>query len=214
MTSTRSNRYRSARSFLAGRLILLAAFVTAIAGSALASDAPSWRVSRPDVRVICPLTVGGSFEAKTSSLAGVVAEAVAHPATLAGDLTVDLRTLDTGIEMRNDHLRREYLEVDRGDGFDKAVLSDLRLGDVDWESFQGRTPFTATLLLHGTRNKVQGRADIRRSGGVLLVEARFPVILADYGIPKPQYLGVGVKDEVEAKVTLELTPASTLGGTP
>jgi hypothetical protein len=147
------------------------------------------------------MTVGGSFEAKTSSLDGVVTVAVARPAVLAGDLSVDLRSLDTGIDLRNDHLRREYLEVDRGEGFDKAVLSDVHLGDVDWESFQGKTDFTG-----------RGHAEIRRKEGLVLVEARFPVTLANFGIPKPQYLGIGVKDEVEARVDLELRAASIVGG--
>ena len=44
-----------------------------------------------------------------------------------GNLTVDLRTLDTGIGLRNDHLRDHYLEVDKGPGFDKAILSEIVL---------------------------------------------------------------------------------------
>ena len=187
-------------------MALLAALVAGLAGNTLASDAPSWRVAHADITVTCPVTVGGSFEAKTSSLEGTVAVAASHPASLSGDFIVDLRTLDTGIGLRNEHLRSKYLEVDWA-GFDKAVLSEVHVGEIDWESFQGRTEFSGTLLLHGTKKTVVGRADIRRKGGLVRVDARFPVTLADYGIAKPQYLGVGVKEEVEAKVTLELTPA-------
>ena len=32
-----------------------------------------WRVYRGDVRIICPLTVGGSFEIRTTSIVGSVA---------------------------------------------------------------------------------------------------------------------------------------------
>jgi len=168
--------------------------------------APSWRVSAGDVRVICPLTVGGSFEAKTTALAGSVVEESSRPAVLAGAVTVDLKSLDTGIGLRNDHLRSVYLEVERGDGFDKAVLTDIRLGDVDWDTFQGRTAFTGTILLHGTKRAVKGEAQIRRVGATLRVEAGFPLSIAEFGIAKPQYLGIGVKNDVEAKVTLVLSP--------
>jgi hypothetical protein len=44
-----------------------------------AADAPRtahWRVTQAEVRVLCPLTVGGSFEARTSSLADF---AIARP---------------------------------------------------------------------------------------------------------------------------------------
>jgi YceI-like domain len=184
----------------------------------LAADAPSWRVSAGDVRVICPLTVGGSFEARTTALEGGITERSSRPAVLAGALSVDLRSLDTGIGLRNDHLRNVYLEVDKGDGYDKAVLSDIRLGggegrgDVDWESFQGKTAFTGTFLLHGTKRTIEGQARIRKEGSTVRVEAGFPLSIAEFGIAKPQYLGIGVKNDVEAKVTLVLSPDPRTGG--
>jgi YceI-like protein len=195
---------------------LLAAFVALPAAGALPSEVP-WSISQADVRVLCPLTVGGSFEARTASLAGSMTVAAPHPAAFVGDLTVDLRTLDTGIGMRTDHMREKYLEVEKGDGFDRAVLSDIHLGNVDAETFQGRTTFTGTLLLHGTKKVVSGTADVRRIGPSVRIEASFPVTLADHGIPKPQYLGVGVKGEVQVKVSFVATPgaavASSGGGT-
>lgn len=155
------------------------------------------RVEHGDVRIVCPLTVGGSFEARTRSLQG----------SLADGFSVDLRTLDTGIGLRNDHLRNRYLEVGKGDGFDKAVVSDIGLPDIDLESFQGKTTFTGTLLLHGTRKMIAGQVQIRRSPSSVRVEASFPVKLADFGIAKPQYLGVGVRDTVEARVEFVAMPA-------
>lgn len=173
---------------------------TVIALLALSSGtiaAADWRVDRGDVRIVCPLTVGGSFEARTPSIQG----------SLGDGFSVDLRTLDSGVGLRNDHLRNKYLEVGKGDGFDKAVLSDIRLPNIDLDSFQGRTTFTGTLQLHGTRKMIAGQVQIRRSPSSVRVEASFPVKLADYGIVKPRYLGVGVKDEVEARVDFVATSA-------
>jgi hypothetical protein len=160
------------------------------------------------------MTVGGSFEAKTSSLTGALAVGDSRPAVISGDLSVDLRTLDTGMGMRNDHLRNEYLEVGHGEGFERAVLSEIHLGDVDPATFQGRTGFTATFLLHGAKRTVTGHAEIHRDGSSVRVEAGFPVTLADYGIAKPRYLGVGVKDEVEIKVSLVAVPGAAQAGGP
>jgi len=190
---------------------LLAGLVALAAATALPAEGP-WSVSQADVRVLCPLTVGGSFEARTTSLVGTVVVATSHPASFVGDLAVDLRTLDTGIGMRNDHMREKYLELGKGDGFENAVLSDIHLGEVDAETFQGRTTFTGTLLLHGTKRRVTGPADVRRVGSSVRIEATFPVALADHGIPKPQYLGVGVKGEVQVKVSLVATPGAANGG--
>jgi len=160
------------------------------------------RVDSGQIRVTCPMTVGGSFEAKTSALNGSLALASSSSATYGGELSVDLRTLDTGIELRDDHLRNEYLEVGKGEGFATAVLSDISLGNVDPGSVQGRAAFTGMLLLHGVKKPIAGQADIKRSAGAIRVDAGFPVKLADFGIAKPQYLGVGVKNEVAVKVSL------------
>jgi polyisoprenoid-binding protein YceI len=178
-----------------------AALALAFAGPAGAEDL-EWRVVRAEVRVLCPLTVGGGFEARTVALTGNVVAAPAGPALFSGQLAVDLRTLDTGIGLRNDHMRGEYLEIEKGPGFDKAVLSEIRLGDVDPGTFQGKSAFSGTLALHGSQRAIAGQAEIRREGSSIRVEASFPVVLADYGIPKPQYLGVGVKSEVQVKVSL------------
>jgi polyisoprenoid-binding protein YceI len=183
---------------------LVALLVAFPATRALAADA--WHVVHGDVRVVCPLTVGGSFEAKTGSIQGTVIPG-APGIALGGELSVDLNTLDTGIGLRNDHLRNRYLEVGRGPGFAQAVLSDIRLGDGDPQRLQGKTPFTGTFLLHGTKKPIAGQATVRQDGRVARVEASFPVTVADFGIEKPQYLGVGVKEQVTVVVSLVAEPA-------
>jgi polyisoprenoid-binding protein YceI len=197
----RLSRRASARGMLCLGLALLA-------GRAAAED-PPWRVLRGEVRVVCPLTVGGSFEAKTPALEGTLAPGGSRPVLLAGEVAVELKSLSTGIGLRDEHLRDQYLEVGKGEGFDRAVLKGLQLGDLEAQATEGRTAFTGTLLLHGTRARVSGRAEIRRQGKGLRVEATFPVTLADFGIAKPQYLGVGVKAEVVVKVWLEAAADGT-----
>jgi hypothetical protein len=80
-----------------------------LAGATIAAATP-WRVEQADVRVVCPMTVGGSFAAKTSALSGSVTPNANHSPAFDGSLAVDLRTLDTGIGLRNEHLRERYLE--------------------------------------------------------------------------------------------------------
>jgi polyisoprenoid-binding protein YceI len=185
---------------------LVALALALLAPLGYAADASAWSVVRGDVRVVCPLTVGGSFEAKTDAIRGTLTLAPSA-VVFGGDLSVALATLDTGIDLRNEHLRRKYLQVDRGQGFDQAVLSAISLGGVDPRGVQGRTRFTGTLLLHGISRPVAGEATVRRDGNAVRVEASFPVSVSEFGIEKPRYLGVGVTDQVTVKVSLLAQPS-------
>jgi polyisoprenoid-binding protein YceI len=162
---------------------------------------PAWRIGRGEVRITVPLKPGGAFEARTSSLGGTLTVGAARPLPLTGSISVDLATIDTGIGLRNRHLREKYLEVTRGPGFDRAVLSAIHVNEAEGEDFQGRTAFAGTLLLHGASRPVGGEAEIRASGPGVRVEATFPLTLTDFGIVPPEYLGVGVADRVLVKVS-------------
>ena len=192
--------------------LLALAVAAALPVAARAAEMPAYRIARGEVRVLCPMTMGGSFEAMTTSHSGTVAVAALRPARLKGDLTVDLSSLDTGIALRNAHMLDNYLEVGKVGDLANAVLSDIRLDKVEASTFHGQTPFTGMLLLHGTRKPVSGQADIRFEGSDVRVAASFPVHIDDYGIAPPRYLGVGVRNEVQVKVSLLITPAPAPGG--
>lgn len=179
-----------------------ALLVAALVGP-LAAQGSAWRVDGGEVSVRCPLTVGGSFEARTSMLSGDLGVDPSRPAVLNGALSVDLASLDTGIALRNRHLRENYLEVQKGDGFDRAVLSEIALEEGSAAEAGGKTAFTGVLALHGTRRPVSGEARIERTRSGVRVEASFPVALPEFGIAKPRYLGVGVRDEVQVTVRFQ-----------
>lgn len=165
--------------------------------------AGAWRIDRGEVSVKCPMTIGGSFDAKTTALTGVVTTKGAS--AIDGSIAVDLRTLDTGISLRNDHLREKYLEVDKGAGFDKAVLSDITLNGLSADAPDGKGTFSGWLTLHGVKKTVNGPVEVRKAGGTARVKASFPVSLPDYNIAEPRYLGVGVKNTVQVEVTFTTT---------
>ena len=182
--------------------------VTAIVLFVSTSDARAQerlRVNGGDITVVCPLTVGGSFEAKTKALSGEVGPAPQQAGDLGGSLLVKLDTLATGIGLRDHHLRDTYLEVDRGDGYDVATIENIQL-----EKSEGKSAFRGTLLLHGQKRQVSGTSTIHRRGdGTIHVDAEFPLKVSEFEIPKPTYLGVGVRDEIQVKVAFNASPMST-----
>lgn len=207
MTTPGSVRARvGGRPRSAGRWAAVAA--TLLAGVAPQATAAPFRVDSGEVRISVPLRPGGAFEAKSAALSGSLRAAGARPVLLSGEVVLDLATIDTGIELRNRHLRENYLEVAKGAGFDKAVLSAIRVAEADGEGFRGRSAFTATLLLHGVKGQVGGSAEIRAAGNGVRVEATFPLTLTDFGITPPEYMGVGVGSKVLVRVTILAAPVA------
>jgi polyisoprenoid-binding protein YceI len=189
------------------RSLGLAVLVWSWASYAVAQD--RLHVAGGDVTVVCPLTVGGSFEARTKALSGEVGPAPQQAGAIGGALLVKLDTLETGIGLRDHHLRDNYLEVGKGAGYDVATLENIQVDKAD-----GKGAFHATLLLHGQKRQVTGTSTVHKRGdGMTHVDAEFPLKVSEFEIPKPTYLGVGVRDEIQVKVAFNATPMSTTAAT-
>jgi polyisoprenoid-binding protein YceI len=177
--------------------------IIALVVAASPSYADAYKVAGAEVVVVCPLTVGGSFEARTKSVTGEVAATAAEPGSVSGALRVDLQTLETGIAVRDRHMRETYLEVGKGPEFAVATFEQIRVDKLD-----GKSTFRGTLQLHGQRQEVTGTADLQQRDGRIRVQAQFPIKVSSFQIPKPTYLGVGVKDEIQVKVVLTVEPSA------
>jgi polyisoprenoid-binding protein YceI len=175
-----------------------------VAGITLAAPG-EWRVGESAVRITCPMTAGGGFDVKTAALSGSVTASPGSSSAFDGSLAVDLRTLDSGIDLRNEHLRTTYLEVNRGPDYEKATVSAIDLKGLNRDAPDGKGSFTGSLTLHGTTKAVSGAVDVRRAGAGLQVKASFPVNLSDFSIREPRYLGIGVKNTVQVQVTFAVT---------
>ena len=178
------------------------AIVLITVAAAPAGAAEAYKVSSGEVTVMCPLTVGGSFEAKTKNLSGDVTPASDEQGAVRGTLKVELQTLETGIGIRDRHMKNNYLEVEKGPAFATATIEDIRI-----EKMEGKTVFSGMLSLHGQKKKVSGAAELQQKDGKIRVQAQFPVKVSEFEIPAPTYLGVGVRDEIQIKVSMMAVPA-------
>jgi polyisoprenoid-binding protein YceI len=166
-------------------------------------------VDDASISVRCPLTLGGGFDAKTDAMRGEVALSPSQPGMVDGELSVDLSTLQTGIALRDEHMREKYLEVGKGPAFEAAKLADIRLEGTEANPV-GKARFRGMLTLHGQTREVTGTAAIRQGSKGLQVQANFPVKVSAFAIPTPSYLGVGVRDEVSVTVNFSLQPKRSI----
>jgi polyisoprenoid-binding protein YceI len=112
---------------------------------------------------------------------------------------VPLSGLQTGISLRDRHMREKYLEVQK---YPDAVLalpwSAVKLPE-DGRSLDGTAP--GTMTLHGKSHDVQVRYRLARSGTNYQVSGNVAHDLRDYGIETPSYFGVTVQPDIETSAS-------------
>ena len=120
--------------------------------------------------------------------------------SVSGAVAVDLAALETGIALRDRHLKEEYLQVDRYPQA-RLTLSRLDVTQVPEGATFGAVsvPFEGVLLLHGVEKPVSGQAKVSRHDARVTVSAQFAVKLGDFGVDVPKYMGITVAEKVDVK---------------
>ncbi len=155
------------------------------------ADAALERTGTPSVVFTALGPAGLKIEGKTSELE--VAEAAA-----AVKVTVPLANLDTGISLRNRHMREKYLEVGKFPNAELLVQrSALKLpaagADVSAVA-------DGQITIHGQTKPVSFRYQARRAGETYEVQGTMHVEMNEFGVSVPSYLGVTVKPGVDIAV--------------
>ena len=139
---------------------------------------------------------------------GLKLQGVTHEATLKDDgkrisVTVPLAGLDTGIDLRNRHMREKYLQVDR---FPDATLvvpwSALQV-PANGQSLEAKAD--GQLTLHGVTRAVRFAYQAKRAGPRIDVTGTLPLNISDYGIQRPSFLGVTVQPDIITHIQLTAT---------
>jgi len=135
---------------------------------------------------------GFSLEGKTHQLR------VEDDGTLL-KVVVPLAGLQTGISLRDRHMRERYLEVDKHPDAVLALPWALVKLPEDGRSLEGTAQ--GTMSLHGKSHDVQVRYRLARTGSVYQVSGSIALDIRDYDIDVPSYFGVTVQPEIEASAS-------------
>ncbi|MBN1209693.1 MAG: YceI family protein [Myxococcaceae bacterium] len=113
--------------------------------------------------------------------------------------TVPLDTLETGISLRDRHMREKYLEVGK---YPEATLV------VPWSALRLPAPgqslsqkVSGMMTLHGQRRPVQISYELKHSGDHYEASGKVPLNMKEFGIQVPSYMGLTVKPDIEAIVS-------------
>jgi hypothetical protein len=140
------------------------------------------------VAIAVQLSPAGNFIAKTEKVHGFAYQTGSGFA--AQNVLVDLRTITTGIGLRDKHTK-EHLMVEK--------YPEAKLIKAIGKNGSGE----ALVEIKGQKLKVKGTYSV--AGNVL--KAKFPIHLPDLKITGIRYMGVGVKDDVIVNVTLPVRSA-------
>jgi len=190
------------------RRVVNLSLIAALAAAALAR-AETWVVGEGSEVVFTSKAPMESFDGKTRKVAGRIvcaAEDLAGPLELR--IEVDLASLDTGIGMRNTHMRERHLETDT---YPLAVFTGESVVAATEPALVPGRPVELTVRgvfeLHGVARPrdIAARVTLAEDG-TLAVEAGFPVSLADHAIDRPQFLVMKLADEQQVRVRLQARP--------
>ncbi len=125
---------------------------------------------------------------------------------LSGEATVDLNSLDTGMSLRNQHMKEKYLETEK---YPKATLTITNFElPSDWKitepAIEGIT-IPAKITIHGKEKPIQVELTLNSDAKM---KAQFGLKISDFKIGVPSFMGVTVADKVEVKITSQIQPVT------
>lgn len=117
---------------------------------------------------------------------------------------VDLRTLDTGIGLRNRQMREDYLHTDR---FPYAAFKGRIIRATPSEegiSVDAR----GTMDIHGVKRPMQISGVISGRGETRRLRSRFEVTLGDHDIEIPQFMFLKIDEVMQLVLDFSLRPVN------
>ncbi len=151
----------------------------------------------------------GDFEGRTERIDGyVLLEEGSLMAGGAGGkiyFEVELASLDTGMGLRDRHMRENYLETER---FPYAEYS-AEIEGVRVDSGGGWiVTASGTFRVHGVGRPLSAECPVSPTGGGYRVRCEFQVRLPDHDIEIPSLMFLKISEVVELTVDFHVSPAA------
>ncbi|MCI0331184.1 MAG: YceI family protein [candidate division Zixibacteria bacterium] len=158
-----------------------------------------------------------TIEGKTGQIEGAVEVDLADAATAAGQFEVDLSIVKTGIEMRDQHMREQFLHTD---SFPKAVFKLAKVTKASQKSLTDGQPVEieaqGELTIHGVTKPVlfsgavtylreSEATQARLPGDLLHIDVGASILLSDFNVKRPQFVLLKLNDKVELRVDVFAT---------
>ncbi len=161
----------------------------------LFSNAKSFEFKESSGSTIFKATaLGLKFDGKGTGPFGVVQ----IEDTVFGELEVNLDSLDTGIDLRNTHMKENYLETKK---FPRGKLFIDNVEGFNLSSSDGNYKFSGRIVVHGAEKPIESASVLmKKTPSGYEIEAKFETKISDFSIPLPKYAGLALKDNIQVVV--------------
>ncbi|MDT8322529.1 MAG: YceI family protein [Bacteroidota bacterium] len=113
---------------------------------------------------------------------------------------VDLRTLDTGIGLRNRHMREDYLHTNK---YPYAKFSG-RITQVEKNGGAQKVTVRGSMDIHGVKKPMQVTGTLHDDASSLRIQTEFEVKLTDHGIEVPQFMFLKIDEGMQLVLDFHL----------
>ncbi len=113
---------------------------------------------------------------------------------------VDLRTLDTGIGLRNRHMREDYLHTDT---YPYAKFSG-RITQFEKTGGAQKVTVRGSMDIHGVKKPMRVTGTLHDSGSSLRIKTEFEVKLTDHDIEVPQFMFLKIDESMQLLLDFHL----------
>lgn len=122
---------------------------------------------------------------------------------------VDLTTMDTGIELRNRHMRDNYLETDKFRfTFFEGSIKNVRPQSNNVFSVE----VGGTLFIRGVTNEIIVYGVLNSTDNGYVVETEFVIALSEYNVDIPQLMFMKINEEIKLQLKFYLVGITNPGG--
>jgi polyisoprenoid-binding protein YceI len=112
----------------------------------------------------------------------------------SGTFKLPLKSLKTGMDLRDDHMLNKYLEVGR---FPEATLT------LKPFKLQNSGVAKATLKLHNVEKDIDVQYESKKSADGIEVKTSFDLVLSDFNIAIPSFQGITVAKDIKLTVAFK-----------
>ena len=143
-----------------------------------------------------------NFEGITSAVEGFIK----WDSTLTNNSRIELKiyldSLDTGIGLRNTHMRDNYLETDK---YPLAQFSGRIINQTQKTKLESEVETEGLLKIHGVERKQKIIGTLYDYGKSFKLECSFKILLSDFNIEQPSFLFISVDNEIGIECIIYLT---------